>query len=297
VEQLEKGEILWRRGWNCFGLPKNILTGNPYRGWNVFFLNFITLHHHYATPYFLTFHQAQQRGGRIKKGEKGYPVIYWAAIENKAERNKVHEEEQQDEQPLWPSVPLMPRLHTVFNIDQSEGICFAKAEKLYRSRSEKIEVCEQIIKNMPLLPVIEHRGDRAYYCPSLDLITIPKQELFFSDEAYYNTLFHELAHSSGHVSRLNRKEVMHTDGFGRESYSKEELTAELTSAFLCGICQMQPTTLNNSAAYIQGWLTTLNKDKTLLLKAATQAQAAADYILNMLPLVNESAVPGEEAAA
>lgn len=131
------------------------------------------------------------------------------------------------------------------------------------------------------LPAIKHQGDKAFYNPKNDSITLPNIERFNSDEAYYKTLFHELAHSTGHMKRLDRKELVAYDGFGKENYSKEELTAELTAAYLCAVCGIEEPVINSSAAYIQGWLKALKNDKRLILKAATQAQAAADYILNI----------------
>lgn len=108
---------------------------------------------------------------------------------------------------------------------------------------------------------------------------MPFPRLFHSNHAYYITLFHELAHSTGHVNRLNRKELLESDGFGGENYSKEELTAELTAAFLSAITGIQQQTIINSTAYIKGWLKALQNDKRMVLLAASQAQKAADYIL------------------
>ncbi len=129
-------------------------------------------------------------------------------------------------------------------------------------------------------PQIRNAGDRAYYNSATDRITMPLPALFHGIEEYYSTLFHELAHCTGHETRLNRKELKEHDGFGGENYSKEELTAEFTAAFLCAISGVEQKTLTNSTAYIQGWFKALNNDKTLILKAASQAQAAADFILN-----------------
>jgi antirestriction protein ArdC len=174
----------------------------------------------------------------------------------------------------------VPKLHTVFNIAQTEGITFAIDETLKRSHTEKIEACEQIIAGMPQQPPIHHSGDSACYYPLRDEVYMPEQSLFLADESYYSTLFHELAHSTGHQSRLNREEVMKTDRFGGVVYSQEELTAELTAAYLCGVSGIRQKTIDNSAAYIKGWLSKLKNDNKFFLKAARQARAAADYILN-----------------
>lgn len=174
----------------------------------------------------------------------------------------------------------VPKVHTVFNIDQTHVIEFPKVEELFRSHTSKLQACEETVNNMPLRPMIKHGGDSAYYHPVHDYVQLPNAEQFHSDEAYYKTLFHELAHSTGHETRLNRKVLIESDAFGKELYSKEELTAELTAAFLSAVCGIGEQTIINSAAYIQGWLKVLKNDKRLILKASSQAQAATDYILN-----------------
>lgn len=287
MEQLEKGEIVWRKGWNSKGLPRNIITGLPYRGWNVFFLNFVTLRKEYPTPYFLTFRQAQLKGGHIRKGEKGVPIVYWAKIEDKKKSNEANAAEEEIK------IRLVPRQYIVFNIAQTEGIEFPEAAQP-ETVIDSLAACDAIVQDMPNVPPIQYKGDEAWYSPKRDLVNIPEKHLFNSSEELYSTLFHELAHSTGHSSRLNRKELVETDGFGNERYSKEELTAEMTAAFLCAISGIEQQTLTNSAAYIQGWLQSLQNDKTLVVKAAAQAQKAADYILNRTAGDN---IPAEENTA
>lgn len=211
--------------------------------------------------------------GSIRRGQKGYPGIWWATIEDKERIITIDETEQH---PVF----HVPKTHIVFNIEQAHGINFPQVEKLFRGHTQKIQSCDKIINEMYDHPCIKHGGDKAFYQLSTDSITIPVIEQFHSDEAYYKTLFHELAHSTGHEKRLNRKELLEYDGFGNENYSKEELTAELSAAFLCAVCEIEQETISNSAAYIKGWLKALRDDKRLILKAAAQAQAAADFILN-----------------
>jgi antirestriction protein ArdC len=273
IEQLEKGEVIWRKGWNEFGMPKNITTGREYKGWNSFLLNFITMQKDYKTPYFITYKQAMTAGGTIRRGQKGFTIIYWATVENRSQKIEVDGDEEY-------LTYRLPKCHTVFNIDQTHGIAYPRIEKQLRSHTEKLDACEKIIDGMPEKPSINYNGKEAYYHAADDNISIPPVELFHSDEEYYATLFHELAHSTGHTTRLNRSELMQSDGFGKVEYSKEELTAELSAAFLCAISGIEQQTITNSAAYIQSWLKVLRNDKKLILKAATQAQAAADFILN-----------------
>ncbi len=278
IEQLEKGEIIWRKGWNRLGLPKNIITGHCYKGWNVFLLNFVTMFHSYKTPYFITYKQALEAGGSVRRGQKGYPVVWWATVED---RNKSVETNDDADEEINRNTYKVPKTHTVFNIDQTHGITFSHVGGMFRNNAGTIETCEDVIHNMPTPPAIIHTGDKACYIRILDEIKMPSAGLFHTDKAYYATLFHELAHSTGHEKRLNRKELIEHDGFGGENYSKEELTAELAAAYLCAVCGIEQQTVTNSAAYLQQWLEALQNDKRLILKAASQAQAAADYILNL----------------
>lgn len=280
IEQMESGNIVWRCSWNQVGFPQNVTTGINYRGWNVFWLNFHTMLRGYSVPYYITFKQAQALGGTIKKGEKGTKITYWASIKVKGHTEEAGELQTGD--PSAEQTRMVPKIHTVFNIDQTEGIEFLKVEAMFRSDAEKIEACEKVIEHMANRPNLNLRGPYPAYHPQTDLVAVPDIAQFDSNEEYYCALFHELAHSTGHQSRLNRKEITEPNKYGSEPYSREELTAELTAAFLCAITGIQQQTLENSAAYLQGWLRALKTDKTLILKAAGQAQKAADYILDVV---------------
>ena len=276
IKALAEGTVVWQCPWNQVGLPKNVTTGIEYRGWNIFWLNWHTIIKGYKTPFYITYKQAQELGGSIKMGEKGIKIIYWASIELKNQSTNTENQDSEEPNEKYPT-RLVPKEHTVFNIDQAEGIQFPVVEALIKNEAAKIEACEEVIRNMPNKPGINIDGSSAYYIRSTDKVVVPNLKVHNSSEEFYCTLFHELAHSTGHESRLNRKELL--DG-GRENYSKEELTAELTAAFLCAVTGIQQKTIDNSAAYIKGWLSALKNDKTLILKAASQAQKAADYILN-----------------
>jgi antirestriction protein ArdC len=286
IKALEEGTVIWQCSWNHVGLPKNITTGIEYRGWNIFWLNFHTMLNGYATPYYLTYKQAQALGGNIRKGEKGTRIVYWATVESKrkdGDDNATGSTATIDTDGLQvkPSTKLVLKAHTVFNVDQTEGIDFDLPASTFKSKNEQILACEQVIADMPNPPKINCSGNSAYYIPSTDTIVIPSLTNSITAEGYYSTFFHELAHSTGHATRLNRKELVESDGYGKANYAKEELTAELTSAFLCAITGIGLPTLANSASYIAGWLKALHNDKTLILKAAAQAQRACDYILNV----------------
>ena len=222
----------------------------------------------YASPFWLTFKQVQSLGGHIKKGEKAFPVVFWKLLKEEADGEAKR-------------IPFL-RYHSVFNAAQCEGVAVPAIQPAESdSRFQPIEKCEQVVAAMPKPPSIHHHGLRACYSPSLDEITMPEAGLFESDERYYNTLFHELTHATGHASRLNRKEITEPDRFGSDPYSREELVAEMGSAFLCGHCQIENKTIDQSASYIQCWLERLKEDRRLVVHAGAQAQKACDFILDV----------------
>ena len=172
---------------------------------------------------------------------------------------------------------VLLRYYHVFNIEQCDGLRASYGDD-WKSINP-IEQCESITSSMPNPPRIE-RNSRAYYSPSADTVGIPSRSCFESAESYYITLFHELIHSTGHASRLNRFDESSSDHqFGSESYSAEELVAEVGAAMLAGIVGISPATLANSASYLQSWINRLRSDSRLIISAASQAQKAVDYIL------------------
>lgn len=268
IELLEKGTVPWRKPWNAeSNMPKNLVSKKEYQGVNVFLLSSMS----YGSPYWLTFNQAKEKGGHIRKGEKSTPVIFWKMLD-KVTTDASEEESKNEKMPLL-------RYYSVFNVEQCEGIDVPEPEEKVHVFNP-IERAEEIISKMPLRPDIQYGGNRAYYRPSSDTITLPPRHTFELPEEFYNTYFHELSHATGHETRLARKSVMETTAFGSNEYSKEELVAEMGAAFLCGHCGIEQQTLENSAAYIQGWLKALKDDRKLLVHAASQAQKSADYILN-----------------
>jgi antirestriction protein ArdC len=280
IENLEKGVAIWRKPWgNQAGVvvnyPRNLSTGRYYMGWNRSYLQWIGQVNNFSTPYWLTFRQAQALGGNIRKGGHGYPIVKWVLSEKTGRReNKVTGEQEE-----VTDTRLHPVTHIVFNIDQTENIEHPKAEAVILNTEQRITQCEQVVAGMPKAPAIQHGGDRACYIRVLDRIWMPDLGSFDSPEAYYSTLFHELIHSTGHEQRLNRKELIEHDGFRGKNYSREELTAEMGAAFLCGITGIEQKTIDNSTAYLSGWLTSFRDDKRMILSAASKAQAAADFIL------------------
>jgi len=265
IEQLERGVVPWRKPWRA-ELPMNLISGKPYRGVNVFLL----ASQGYASRYWLTFNQANKIGGHVKKGEHSTLVTFWH-IGGEKERTA-------SDGTVEKSRPFLLRYYNVFNLEQTEGI----AEKLGLTgaspRVPSIETCERIVSEMPCRPRFES-SNAAWYRPLTDTVGMPHKEQFESAETYYATLFHELAHSTGHPSRVGRDGIENVNSFASESYSKEELIAEMSSAFLCGVSGISPATLTSSASYLQSWISRLRGDSRLLVSAASAAQKTADYIL------------------
>lgn len=171
------------------------------------------------------------------------------------------------------------KYHTVFNAEQCEKIPVPKDNLI---EFKPIEECEKVINNMPKRPVIHEGRNRACYIPSKDVVEIPDREVFKTVEEYYSTLFHELVHSTGHISRLNRQSITESHAFGSETYSKEELIAEIGSSFVCGMTGISNQTLESNASYISNWLTRLRNDKKLIITASSHAQKACDFIQNRI---------------
>jgi len=269
IKQLESGVSPWRKPWTC-QTPANLITQKEYRGLNVFTL----ASQGFPSRFWLTFNQATKLGGRIRKGEKSSPVIFW----NIADERETTTQDGTKET----SRPFLLRYYSVFNLSQAEGIDIPASLLQETRTNDPIETCEQLVTNMPDSPAFE-QSDKAWYSPSNDVVGMPARGLFHSSEEYYATEFHELAHSTGHAKRLHRENFDNPVSFGSESYSKEELIAEMTAAMLCGIAGIEQRILENSAAYLKTWIARLKSDSRLLVSAASQAQKAADFIQGKAP--------------
>lgn len=268
MELLEQGTVPWRKTWIAgSNMPKNMVSKKEYRGVNVFLLACMP----YSSPYWMTYKQCQDKGGHVIKGSKSTPVIFWKWLDRK-------DADVTDTETASSNIPML-RSYNVFNLEQTEGIELPPTTETITTFTP-IERAEQIIAGMPYKPEIRHGGNRASYSPMLDYVKLPEPTSFEMPEEYYSTAFHELAHSTGHESRVGRKGILEPSYFGSHEYSKEELVAEMSACFLCGHAGIENTTIENSAAYIQGWLKALKNDKALLIHAAAQAQKASDYILN-----------------
>ncbi|HVB56866.1 MAG TPA: zincin-like metallopeptidase domain-containing protein, partial [Candidatus Acidoferrales bacterium] len=261
IKQLESGVIPWRKPWTS-RLPMNLKSQKEYRGINVFLL----ASQGYASPYWLTYKQAASIGGNVKKGEHGTKVCFWKIGEYSKDNPDTGEAQNHKS--------VLLRHYTVFNVLQCENLPDFGTGRVVNPIAD----CESVVSAMPNAPKIIP-SDAAWYRPSTDTIGIPPINTFHGSAGYYSTLFHEFAHSTGHASRVGREGIENLNAFGSESYSKEELVAELGAAMLCGVTGIEKSTLENSAAYIATWIKRLKDDSKLIISAASQAQKAADYIL------------------
>ena len=281
---LSSGMIPWRRPWNALRAagstrPRNV-AGNLYRGANWFLLGMLP----YANPVFLTFKQAKVLGGSVRKGEQGFPVLFWKMLE-------VTEATAGSPEDIGKMIPFA-RYYTVFNVEQCDGLSLVQPEApVAPVEFDSIAEAEAIWEAMPQQPELRYGGDRACYIPGFDQIRMPIRSAFGQAEGFYETLFHEMGHATGHTSRLSRKEIVSGSYFGARDYSLEELVAELTAAFLCAEAGVDQAILENQAAYIQGWLEKLQQEPSAFITAAARAQKAADFILR-----RSAAEKPEEAA-
>ena len=261
VSLLSQGTVPWHKPWHVqTGLPRNLITQRPYRGINVFLLMAMK----YESPNWLTLRQANAMGGQIKPGEKSCPVVFWKPM-------KVKDKESGEDR----KIPFL-RLYHVFNVSQCTGLKNISPA----DNSAFIQTLPaELVANMPQRPVIKHGMNMASYSPVSDVVNMPDRVRFKLEDHYHATLFHELVHSTGHEKRLKRASIMERNGYGSNPYAKEELIAEMGSAFLCGYAGIVDRTIDSSAAYLEGWLKQLQEDKTLIVQAAAQAQKAADFIL------------------
>lgn len=268
LDALATGTVPWKKPWHTTeGLPMNAVSKRPYRGVNVFLLG-MTPHRDHR---WLTFRQARELGGHVRQGEQSSLAIFW-------KRWEPGEAEDDGEKKQAKSIPILRR-YNVFNVEQCEGLSVPPLEPIDRNFTHlRIEQAERLVKQMPDPPEIRECGGRAWYDPFDDAVQVPPLSSFALADAFYGTLFHELAHATGHAKRLNRPGVTGDLRFGSASYSREELVAELASAFCCASIGLDNSLLDNAAAYIAGWHKALKDNPKAITVAAAQAQRAADYL-------------------
>ncbi len=261
IAEMEQGQIPWRKPWIATNAAVSYATGKPYSLLNQMLLQ--------RPGEYLTFKQAQAAGGRIRKGEKSRMVVFWKWIEQVDEESG----EKKD-------VPLL-RYYSVFHIDQCEGVPAKHTKPMPANPIDPDDAAEHIIHDYLTregVSLHHENGNRAFYRPSTDSITLPYMAQFAATAEYYSTAFHEMVHSTGHASRLDR--LTDTVHFGSETYSKEELIAEIGAAALVNRAGLETAdSFRNSAAYLQNWLRVLKDDKRFIVSAAGKAEKAMNLIL------------------
>ncbi|MEX1023200.1 MAG: zincin-like metallopeptidase domain-containing protein [Dehalococcoidia bacterium] len=282
IAALDQGTVPWRQPWRSRGL-RNAISGRSYRGINLLLLGLTALEGGFDDPRWLTYRQAQAKGGHVRRGERGTQIVLWKWID----RSDADTGETQQHYPLL-------RLFTVFNITQCDDVALPAYDE--GGSQDPLAEADAIVAGYAGGPPVVHDADSAYYIPSRDEVHLPPRESFRDVQGYYATLFHELAHSTGHQSRLNREGYQSAARFGSEMYSREELVAEFTAAFLGQEAGTDPSRVEQSVAYIASWLKALRDDRRLVVIAAGQAQRAADHILGRGPEVAEVAAADEDPA-
>ena len=280
VRELEQGRVPWVQPWGpakaALGLPKNAATSRSYSGINVLILWGAVIEQGFPTQQWLTFRQALAVGGHVLRGERGTTVCYADRFTPKSEVERVAREGGEPD-----SVPFLKRF-TVFNVAQCDGL----PEHVLTSapatpEREAISEAEAVITAS--LADFRIGGDKAFYVPTEDYIRVPPQPAFFHQIDYYRTCFHELGHWTGHPSRLNR------DLSGRinsNPYAREELVAEMASAFVCATLGIVPTVRH--ADYLGAWLDVLKEDARAIFRAAGQAAKASNFLLRKPQIVTET---------
>jgi antirestriction protein ArdC len=262
----ESGSLPWKKPWSTPDLmPCNLISKKNYRGINAFLLFAMG----YDSPWWLTMKQVNSLGGKVRKGEHSTPVVFWKIFEP-------DDDEQTEETPKRSYAML--RYYRVFNAVQCTGLKVQNVGSTAPETPSDRSTAYEVAQGMPDRPEVKFGHKQASYNRVTDQVKMPAQTRFHSPDEFFATLFHELAHSTGHSSRLNRKSLMESKGFESEPYSHEELVAEMAAGFLCGHCGILASVENNSAAYLKHWIEKLEAEPSLLLKAGSQAQKAFDYI-------------------
>lgn len=278
IAAMEAGIVPWQKPWTGHGGPTSLSTGKAYRGINSLILEVVAMSEGYDLPLWGTYKQAQALGGTVRKGEKGTPVVLWKPMEK--------EKEDGSKESF-----MMMRYFTVFNVAQMDDI---EIPEKFLVKREPVAILDGIERalNYPGGPVVRHaQQDKAFYTSAKDEIVLPLLEQFTSPEAYAATALHEATHSTGHKDRLDRGMG---NTFGCEKYAKEELVAEIGAAMLATHIGID-VRYDQTAAYLDSWLTVLKDDRKMLIQAAQQAQKAVDHVLDVDPV---AVVPvAEEVAA
>ena len=277
IADLEAGRFPWVQPWGKaaarapLGLPNNASTGRAYSGINILILWGAVVQHGFPGQGWLTYRQAAALGGNVRKGEHGTTVVYADRFIPEDEKRRARETGEEAQ-----AIPFLKRF-TVFNTAQCEGL---PDDIIVAAPLPPPGLIEPTVDALIKATAIDFRigGDRAFYMPALDYVAVPPPQAYFDPINWHRTALHEIGHASGHHSRLNRDL---SGSFGSKKYAFEELVAEMSSAFCCASLGIVPTVRH--ADYIGSWLEVLREDNRAIVRAASQASKAADWILSFLP--------------
>lgn len=265
ISLLETAGSDWVKNWTgSEGLPVNIASTNHYKGINIPLLGFSAGMQGFNSNTWGTYKQWAEKGGQVKKGSTGTMAVFFKTITREATATEKKS-----------SFPMI-RNFILFNHDQVEGVELPHVEQL--NDHERIESAQMILDQSHA--TITEAGNNAFYAPSVDRITLPPLNAFDSAESFYLTAFHELTHWTAHKTRLDRAKAMQSR-FGDHQYAMEELVAEMGAAFLGAHSQISPEPREDHAKYLNNWIKTLKEDKRAIFTAASKAQQATDYILEL----------------
>ncbi|MCP4373996.1 MAG: DUF1738 domain-containing protein [Deltaproteobacteria bacterium] len=260
LQKIEEGVVPWQRTWEGGGgIPRNIISNKPYKGFN----HIMLICQGFTSPYWMTFNQIKQLKGKLIEGEgKNYAIItYWKMLEKENEDGTVEKR-----------FPMI-RYYRVYNLEQTEGIKSKWEVEIPKyNHNDPIKNCEQVLAEMRDMPETKW-GMSPCYIPSKDMIGMPKIKNFASASEYYAAYYHEMAHSTKAMQRMNRD---------KHSYAKEELIAEMSACFLCGMTGIDTATIDNQAAYLKSWAKRIKGENVkMIVQAASEAQKVSDWIMNI----------------
>jgi antirestriction protein ArdC len=293
IEGLQKDGLKWFKPWKDtngdFQLPMNYVTERSYSGMNIFLLSACA--REFSCNEWLTFKQISALGKKLNKGSKSTSVYYFHISYRDTDTGKfyVSLKALQDDG-LDPNADNISKVfslkeYRVFNVDQVEDLEPKRVTPKEDGTEDGLEFtpiqkAENVLNNFKTIPDITFNENSAYYSPSKDIVNMPKQTQFVDPDSYYKTLFHELVHSTGHKSRLNRSSLNEIAHWGDAVYAKEELVAEIGSMYLSTLCELNSKDSDdNSSAYLQGWIKKLKESKKMAVEAMQNATKAVDYIL------------------
>lgn len=285
ISDLEQGIRTWLKPWSAEHAAGRISrplrhNGTPYRGMNILLLWGESVAKGYAAPIWMTYKQAQEIGGQVRKGEHGSLVVYASTMRVKEHRAITRTEQDENGADIEREIPFM-KAYTAFNVEQIDGLpahYYAQPVNPL-PLSERIENADRFMTATGA--TIQHGGNSAFYAPARDVIQLPPFEAFKDKESFYSTALHELTHWTRHEKRLQRD--FGRQKFGDAGYAREELVAELGAAFLCADLGITPEIREDHAAYLGHWLQVLKEDKRAIFSAAAHAQRAADYLCSLQP--------------